>query len=157
MTAIDRMAEGYEPDFDIDYKAGEQGQLWVADVIDAMQSDRGEIKTDEKALLTKNAYFEWACQYRGQFELTGIAHTKAEVWCHVIGDVIVIAPKDVVLAAVRRYYAKGDWYHRNQTRGSHPTKGVIIPLSELLLALTEGASPGSGTQMTTGAMPEVAP
>ena len=140
MSAVDRMAEGYEPRFDVDYKVGEQGQLWVAKVIDAMQSDRAEIKTDEKALTTGNAYFEWACQYRGEYELTGIAHTEAEVWCHVIGDVIVVAPTEVVRSAVRRYYQRGAWYRKELTRGSHPTKGVVIPLAELLGALTQGAA-----------------
>lgn len=137
MTTVDRMADGYEPRWDLDFETGEQGQLFVVRAIDAIRDGSAEIKTDERALQTRNVYLEYQCQYRGEWKLTGIAATEAELWCHVIGEIIIIAPTRRV-RDVARYELQWKSRRKELTRGSHPTKGVCIPLREFVELLALG-------------------
>lgn len=136
-SAADRMADGYEPRFDIDYEAGRQGELFVARVIDAVKDGSAEVKTDERAADTGNVYLEYECRYRGEWRRTCIATTPAELWCHVIGEVIIVAPT-VRVREVARYFGRFPSYRRELTRGSHPTKGICIPINEFVRLLIEG-------------------
>src|SRR5215475_8359534 len=76
----DRMADGYQPDFDIDAAAGRQGELLVADVIRALRDGSAEVKTDEMALVTGNVYIECECLRRGKWRPSGVMATGAEIW-----------------------------------------------------------------------------
>lgn len=132
--SIDRMADGYEPRFDIDMEVGRQGEIFITSVIDAMKAGAScEVKTDEKALQTGNIYVEFECYRLGQWRKSGIATTEAEVWAFVLGVAALCIPTDTLKVLARlRWHAGGV---RECKRGSHPTKGVIIPIPWLLRQL----------------------
>lgn len=132
MSTADRLADGYEPNFDLDVAVGRQGELFVAHVVDSLLSGAAvEVKNDKRATDTGNVYLEYQCLYGGEFKLSGIATTQSDLWVHVIADqVAVVAPtwrwKEVARGRVR------DGHKRELNRGSHPTKGALVPMSGLL-------------------------
>lgn len=128
--SIDRLAEGYQPDFDIDAAVGRQGELLVNSVIAALRDGTAEVKTDERAAQTGNVYVEWSCLRRNAWHPSGIAATKADVWAVVIGRVVIVAPREVVLEAAREAYREGR--RVACTVGSHPTQGVTLPIDSLI-------------------------
>lgn len=146
MTAADRLSPGYEPNFDIDLALGQQGELYVVDIIDSlvMANGRIEIKTDERSLDTGNLYVEYECRKFGGWQKSGIAVSAAEFWAFVIGgDTVLVAPAWRVKEAVRRLYKTGAYYRKECVRGSHPTRGVIIPLRRVFEELFGPASGGT--------------
>jgi hypothetical protein len=123
----DRLAMGYEPNFDVDYKLGRQGELFVSDVVSAIGTERIEVKTDARAEQTGRVYIELECRGRP----SGIQTTKSEFWAFVLpGDVIVIAKTSIVREMAMRAVLSGKT--ANCTRGSHPTKGAVVSLTALL-------------------------
>jgi hypothetical protein len=127
----DRLADGYEPRWDIDYELGRQGELWCSDIIDALKNGSVEIKTDEKALQTGRIYIEHECKGKPSC----IAISKAEIWGYKIGPVTIFAP----ISSWRKAHAKAlrEGRLRSCSRGSHPTKGVVIPISLLIFWLQD--------------------
>lgn len=135
---VDRLAQGYHPDFDIDAALGHQGELFVVDIRKALERDDVEVKTDAVALRTGNVYIEYACLRGGTtWEPSGIATTKAAVWAFVLGAVVLAAATDDVRAVARRYYPT---HHRELNRGSHPTRGVAVPIPLYIKALQQQGS-----------------
>ena len=135
MSAHDRMSDGYEPRFDLDYERGAQGELYVTDLVAALASGSTsvETKTDDQIARTGNVYIEYACWRRGQWRASGIADTSADIWFFVLpANVAIAAP----VAAVRDV-ARSQWatYQRECSRGSHPTKGVAVPLGKFVSLL----------------------
>lgn len=137
---VDRLSTGYVPEFDRDAEVGRQGELWVDSVADALAAGTAEVKTDERALLTGRVYVEFECRTASGWQPSGIARTKADVWVFVLGrQVLVAAPTSLVLRVARRAWRAGN--RAECVRGSHPTKGVVIPLTVLLTwALDEVAA-----------------
>jgi hypothetical protein len=138
-SAVDRLLPGYEPDFDIDYAIGKQGELYVANIADAISAGDGsiEVKTDELALKTKRIYVEYECLRFGNWEPSGIATTCADFWAFVIGSDTVIVMPTWRLKALARVYFRQEFFRKSCERGSHPTHGVVIPLENILLKLFE--------------------
>ncbi len=136
MTSAQRLAEGYEPSFDIDYEVGRQGELFVSRVIDSLTGGSAsiEVKTDERVAQTGRVYIEYACQRRGRYEWSGIATTRADLWAFVLpANVLIVAPVESVRALVRRR-----WQNRAEcSRGSHPTRGVVVPVGLFVRELYE--------------------
>lgn len=133
MTAADRRTNGYQPYFDIDMQVGAQAELFVAHIIDSLSS-RGvvEVKYDDRYLDTGNVYVEYECQRRDGWKPSGIAITKAPFWAFVLGMdtfCFVIATDTLKLACREKW--NDDHYKRELKRGSHPTKGVILPVEWL--------------------------
>lgn len=128
----DRMADGYEPRFDIDHEVGKQGELFVSDLIAALKSERVEVKTDLKAQKTGNIYVEFECKRRGTYVPSGISTTEAAVWVFVLdmGNLAVAISTHFLREIGRAAYKAGKV--RECLRGSHPTRGVVIPVAELL-------------------------
>lgn len=139
--SVDRLANGYQPNFDIDAAVGRQGELLVRDVGQALADGSAEVKTDERAASTGNVYVEFKCLRRGYMEDSGIAATQAEVWAWVLNrQVVVAAPTVVVRQAARAAFKEGRKTHA--PRGSHPTQGVLLPVDSLihrLLAASQAA------------------
>lgn len=131
--AVDRFSEGYEPNFDIDAAVGRQGELLWGDIRAALRDGSAEVKTDEKALFTGNVWIEYQCLRKGEWVASGVSATSSEVWVHVIGAVAVVAPCWQVREMVRQAWKDG--LGKEMTRGSHPTRGVVIPISQLLQRL----------------------
>lgn len=132
MTAIDRMSDGYEPNFDIDLALGKQGELYVAHIVDAMAAGSIEVKTDEMAMKTGRVFVEYECKRFGGWAKSGIATTTAELWAFVIAsDTVLVVPTVRLKAAVKRVYKLQPGLRKECIRGSHPTKGVTIPLADI--------------------------
>lgn len=130
-----RAAEGYEPRFDLDSEYGRQGEMFVQDVAEAIRSQRVEVKRDARWAGTGNLFIEYEClKVSGRWEKSGIAITDASVWAFVLGDTetAIFIPTELLRGFCRELYRKGDFYHLECVVGSHPTRGVKVPLVWLL-------------------------
>lgn len=133
MTAADRRANGYQPDFDIDMAVGAQAEIFVANIIDSL-SQRGvvEVKYDARYQDTANIYVEYMCQRRDGWQPSGIATSKAPFWAFVLGmDTFCFVIATETLKEACRTKWKDPSHMRQLNRGSHPTRGVILPLQWL--------------------------
>jgi hypothetical protein len=128
VTAADRLTDGYEPAFDIDYEFGRQGELFVASVVEALAAGDAtvEVKRDAKIVHTGNVYIEYRCLRGGAYQPSGIADTKADLWAFVLpANVLIVAPVENVRELARRHYPRRK---AECVKGDHPTKGVAIPV-----------------------------
>jgi hypothetical protein len=133
MTAADRRAIGYEPDFDIDMAVGAQAELFVANMMESL-GVRGsvEVKYDAQYLNTGNVYLEYQCLRKGKWKPSGIASTKADFWAFVLGmDTFCFFIATETLKEAGRERWKYPKARVGLDRGSHPTKGVILPVDWL--------------------------
>ncbi|MGI8682036.1 MAG: hypothetical protein ACR2JO_07890 [Mycobacteriales bacterium] len=133
--SVDRLSKGYEPRWDIDLAAGQQGELFVADLIKSLASGSAsvEVKTDEAVAKTGNVYVEYQCLRSGQWHDSGISATQADLWAFVLpARVLIVAPVSAVREIARRNHAR---YRRECVRGSHPTRGVAIPVGRFVMEL----------------------
>lgn len=128
-----RRADGYEPRFDLDLEYGAQGELIVTNVADAIKTQKVEVKRDGRWHETGNLYVERRCLRANGWQPSGIATTDALLWAFVLGDTeaVIILPTLTVERLARELYDKSPWYRVEERNGSHPTKGVRIPLHEL--------------------------
>lgn len=126
-----RMAQGYQPNFDIDVQAGTQAELLYVDIVAALRDGSAEVKHDMRASRYGNYYFEYECLRRDGWNRSGIAVSTSEWWAVVAEGVLVAAPTDRVRAVVRRH-GKNQGSRREETDGDHPTKGVVIPVGRYL-------------------------
>lgn len=133
----DRLATGYQPNFDIDAEIGRQGELIVWDYIESLRNGASvEVKTDERFAETGKIYLEFEC--RGV--PSGFATTNAELWCHVLGAShqasVLIWDVAQLRRACRALYKDSqdgqDGYVKECKRGSHPTRGICAPLLTFL-------------------------
>jgi hypothetical protein len=144
-----RQADGYEPRFDLDLAWGEQGQLFVEDIATAISRGLVEVKRDGRWHQTGNLYAEYKCRkVTGEWARSGIAATDATVCAFVLGDteVALFVPTELLRQFMREAYKKSTWYRIEERDGSHPTRGVKVPIREFFhwLALRQ-------TQMRRGA------
>ena len=130
--ATDRLADGYEPDFDIDYQVGHQAELFVKSLIDSLAAGRIEVKRDARAADTGNIYVETECKRMGVYRPSGIAATKADAWAFVLSDDLVVI---TTTTGLRRAMEHGSI--AGCPRGSHPTRGVLIRIPDLFQRLGE--------------------
>ena len=132
MTSLDRLSEGYEPRWDLDYEVGRQGELWVQDIADSLRSDAREVKVDERFADTGNVYVEYECRYRGQYRPSGIAITEAPVWVFVLQSegLALVVSTDLLRGVSREGYRAGRV--AECSRGSYPTRGVLVPVARLI-------------------------
>jgi hypothetical protein len=124
-------AEGYEPRFDLDAEVGRQGELFVTNIKDALARGSAEVKTDREAARTGNLYVEYECLRRKGWTPSGIQVTQADVWVFVLRvDELAL----VVSTATLRDISRRLWrtYRTECVRGSHPTKGVLVPIRLLI-------------------------
>jgi hypothetical protein len=90
---------------------------------------RIEVKHDKRAIELGTLYVEYEC--RGQ--PSGISTTQADLWVFVIDlshCAIVLSTER--LKDIARHAYKDTRNHRECRAGSHPTKGVAIPLADLM-------------------------
>lgn len=120
-----------EPRWDRDWEIGRQGEVFCEDVLKALLAGAPyEVKTDLRAADTGRIYVEYECRRNGSWQPSGIRTTNSEYWQFVLGGrAPLIIPTFVLLALSRRAWIEG---HRVECRdGSHPTRGVCIPLDKL--------------------------
>lgn len=129
-----RVSEGYAPNFDLDLRHGQAGEQTVAAFIEGFTNGTIEVKSDRLAANTGNVYIEGECKRRDGWQPSGIAATTATYWALVIGETVILGVPTEVL---RNCYAKASdpklRMAREEKDGSHPTRGVAIPLNVLLL------------------------
>lgn len=136
-----RRADGYEPRFDLDLAYGKQGELIVTDISQALRNGSVEVKRDSLWSRTGNLYVEYECRRAVGWTPSGIATSDAELWAFVLGDseLTIVVPTGLLRDIARHFYRLDKWYRVEVTHGSHPTKGVRIPIVKLfdLLATRE--------------------
>jgi hypothetical protein len=120
--SVDRQAEGYQPNWDIDLAVGKAGEAQVIDTIDAWTHGRIEVKTDARAAQTGNLFVEFECKGRP----SGIMVTKADSWAFVLGHAIIIIPTGLL-----RSVCTGGLRWVSMPRGSHPTRGYLLPIKDI--------------------------
>lgn len=131
-----RQEPGYAPQWDLDVKVGQRGESYLQHIVAAMlHGDEGtiEVKTDDRAITTGNVFIE----YMSKGNPSGIDRTQATLWATVIGGVVVIVPTQAVKEVVAKEVVAGNVRHMG--RGSHPTVGVVIPISDYIYKAIEAA------------------
>lgn len=129
---MSRLSEGYEPRFDIDLTYGREGEVAVLDIIEGIKSSKTEVKRDAVFHKTGNIYVEYACKINGQWFESGIRTTSAEYWVFVLGNsgVMVTIQIDKLKDLAKNYYY---WCGSVEEKdGSHPTKGIVIPVTAII-------------------------
>lgn len=123
-----------QPDFDVDREIGEQSELWVSNLRDALRGKgRVEVKAPKPFLREQSFYVEYQCKGRdGIWRPSGIATTKAEIQMFTFGSLPggLALETEWVKRAARKAY-KNPKQHRECMRGSNPTKGVVVSLADL--------------------------
>jgi hypothetical protein len=127
-----------EPRFDSDAEIGYQGELFVEGVVEALKRGYGEVKTDERAASTGNVFIESECRYRDGWGPSGIQTTESTIWTFVIGRTVAVSvPVDILRHVWEVGRAEGLERGGGQN-GTHPTRGVVMPIHKLFVyALAE--------------------
>lgn len=86
-----------------------------------------EVKADERAESTGNHYVELSCKGRP----SGIRITQAAYWSVALPDgTVVMVPTEKVRRLADKAEEQGHVAHMD--RGSHPTRGALVPLARLV-------------------------
>lgn len=125
----------HEPRWDIDRARGEEAEQLVRRMRTALAVGSAEVKRDDRAAATGNVFLEYECRTQAGWSRSGIATTEAVNWVWVLYDMRVIVWMPVWL---QRNIGRALWADPGQRaecqRGSHPTRGVLIPTDALLSA-----------------------
>jgi hypothetical protein len=80
-----------DSNWDLDYRAGLEGESKVADLL---HIDTVEVKTDKRWVETGNLYIETECYYQNEdaWKPSGIRVSQATHWGFVLEDSILIVP-----------------------------------------------------------------
>ncbi len=117
----------YEPRWDLDFRRGQRGENIVRSVVEGMMAGTVEVKTDDAAVQTGRVYVEHACRKQGMWTHSGIATSQADFWVFVVGEMLLGLPTDVLRALHATQLQAGRGL-MECSRGSHPTKGVVLPI-----------------------------
>jgi hypothetical protein len=130
---------GREPHFDLDAAFGRTGELWTRDIRTALERGLVEVKTDRLALKTSKLYVEYECFRQGKWQPSGINDTRSEAWLfkldpQPIGIIIATDHLRILFDELLNKKDRRDHYEyrREETHGSHPTRGVVIPLIRVI-------------------------
>ena len=118
----------YRVDWDFTFAKGEVGEQLAESLLKGESIGAVEVKTDGRWRDTGNVYVEFECQHDGVWRRSGIATTTATHWAFVLDDagIIVFVETDVLKEIARTELRRSG--PRNQPHGSHPTRGVAVPL-----------------------------
>lgn len=125
----------YQPDWDVDRARGEEAEHLYRQLRSDLASSTAEVKRDDRARQTGNVYVEYECQRRDGWHPSGIATTKAETWVIFVNPVMLAVPVPTLRELSRAAWRKGN--RAGCVVGSHPTRGVLIPMRELMPAAVE--------------------
>lgn len=124
---------GRRPNFDFDLRLGQEAERFVEQWSYAMLRGEHEVKRDAVALQTMRVYIETECLYASGWGPSGINVTTARYFDIVIGDAMIIAlPTNVLRPVVAHCSDPALRMAREEKDGSHPTRGVAIPLGYLM-------------------------
>ena len=117
-----------QPDWDHDFRRGNQGELFVLEIVQRLTNGTVETKRDDRAMETGNLYIETEC-YRiafGEYLPSGLSESKAELWAFVVGPGLLVVPAGILRAIESRCRRAAC------SEGSNPTRGFLAPLSMIL-------------------------
>ena len=124
-----------EPRFDRDVEWGKQGELQIDDFLEWIATKNGRVEVKRKGYLDHRFYVETHHDpgRRGVYQPSGINVSTSVLWCFVIGDsgVHVAVPADLLRAMLADPSSKPC----EETRGSCPTRGILIDFCVLLYRL----------------------
>lgn len=137
MNAADRVPTGYFPAWDTNLKRGAQAELFVNNILEQLAdgSLKHETKIDDKFIETGNLYVEFEQQSlkTGEWKLSGISTTKADVWFFVINErkgLIVVDAEWLKRAARRALRTKPKGKARRP--GDIPTNAALVTINDLI-------------------------
>ena len=127
---------GYEPRFDRDYAYGHQGELLVADMLQALKDGHGRVETKTKRRLDDRIYVEIEQDPGGtddRWKDSGLTVTEAEWWAYSINNtgMVIFIPTDLL----RWARAQGAGRLVTTTEGDNPTRGWLFRLAWLIQEL----------------------
>lgn len=128
------------PDWDIDKLRGEEAEQWVREMRFRMLSGTVEVKRDDRALETGNIYLEYKAWTVNGWQPSALSTTKANDYAIYCWPFLIVAPPWMLkqvskrAAALPRPAGKAEC-----VVGSNPTKGVLVPLSQILVLLRDVA------------------
>jgi len=120
------MGEGYQPDFDLDYRRGLVGENLVGSFLESVGGSTVEVKTDYRAWKTGNFYIETHQEIGGAWVPSGLNISKATFYCFAgpTGSGFLTAPTVALIALVK---ATGRPVHMNRASNtSRDTKGFLV-------------------------------
>lgn len=122
----------YRPEFDIKLSEGEFVERRVREIFALKEI---EVKADRACRKTKNIFIEYAqSDGGGGSKPSGIAITTAKFWViEFYDDSFLLVPTESLKRCVRDYWKDNPRARRNG--GDNGNKGVLIPLTELVLRL----------------------
>lgn len=120
------MTGGYRPEWDVDKARGEEAEALFRKMRTGLVAGTTEVKRDDRARDTGNFYVELECRRIDGWHPSGLATTKATAWAFVSWPIVVAVPVWVLKLAVAGARPA------ECTVGSHPTRGVVVPMGELL-------------------------
>ena len=113
----------YNSDFKYDLKVGQAGERKLGNIL---KNKYIEVKTDTKAHITGNVFIEYSSRGR----MSGICSTRAEYYCFVLSDDLLILIKVEKLKKLCEKYFKTD---RNIRGGdSNTSKGILLPVKDMI-------------------------
>lgn len=125
-------AEGYQPDFDIDYRRGLVGEDLVGSFLESVAGSTIEVKTDYRAWDTGNLYIETFQEIRGEWVPSGLNISKADFYSFAgpTGEGFLTIPKDSLIEVVK---ATGRPVHMQRSSStSRDTKGFLIRVTDVV-------------------------
>jgi hypothetical protein len=125
---------GYQPDWDVDKARGEEAEALFRKLRTGIIAGTTEVKRDDRARETGNFYIELECQRFDGWHDSGLRTTKATAWAIVCWPVVLAVPVSILRIAVEGAKAA-------ECRvGSHPTRGVVVPMGELVARAVAAAN-----------------
>jgi hypothetical protein len=114
---------GKQSDFDLDFRKGREGELYVEDIVGKIGTGTVEVKRDMKWLQTGNVYIETECFYQtsGRWELSGLSVTKADFWAFVLERAVLIVPTNDL-----RKVVEAEGTPIETTIEPNPSRGYLI-------------------------------
>lgn len=125
-------AEGYQPDFDLDYRRGLVGEELVGSFLESVAGSTIEVKTDYRAWDTGNLYIETYQSIRGEWVPSGLNISKADFYSFAgpTGEGFLTIPKDALIDVVR---ATGRAVHMQRSSAtSRDTKGFLVRVTDVV-------------------------
>lgn len=130
------------PDWDIDLVFGEDTEQSLIDLFNAinLRYTSLEVKNETRwAPSTGNVYIEFAQTPRLQSEKpSGIATSRADWYAIHFGSLVLLVQTESLRYVAREYARRfPDSIRAGGLSGDNPTRGVLLPLNELVRRLNE--------------------
>ena len=135
-------SDGYNPDFDIDLAFAHTEEAALVELFNAVSDGHQtvELKSDKKSLETWNIYVEFEQTPHGKVPRpSGIRTSKADWWVFNLGECRVVCKRESLEWAAKTYKTQMPASVVNGgLNGDCPTRGVLIPLDQLVYLLNQG-------------------